>query len=114
MTLSFVHVPSSKGFVRLKKNARKTKWVPDMLTPLGGPGNEQESLLDLLVYIGQNDDFKAIWEEAVRSNGLVLPSLDGVATRAIQSTCNMNKSQMRQLCGCLKAELGSSVFCLEF
>jgi hypothetical protein len=67
MTLSFVHVPSSKGFVHLKKNVRKTKWVPDMLTALGWPGNEQESLFNLLVYIGQNDDFKAMWEEAVRS-----------------------------------------------
>jgi hypothetical protein len=70
MTLSFIHVPSSKGFVRLKKNARKTKWVPDMQTALGGPGNKQESLFDLLVYIGQNDDYKATWEEAVWSNGL--------------------------------------------
>ncbi len=113
-TSSFVHVPSSKGFVRMQNNARKTKWLPDMLTALGGPGNNQESLLDLLMYIGQEDDYKATWEEAVKSNGLVLPTLDGVATRAIQSTCNMNKSQMRQLRGCLKAELGSTVFSSEF
>jgi hypothetical protein len=57
-----------------------------------GPGNEKESLLDLLVYIGQNENFKATWEEAVKTNGLVLLKLDGVATRAIQSTYNMNKS----------------------
>jgi hypothetical protein len=87
----------------MKKNARKTKWLPDMLTALGGAGNNQESLLDLLMYIGQEDDYKATWEEVVKSNGLVLPTLDALATRAIQSTCNMNKSQMRQLCGCLKA-----------
>jgi hypothetical protein len=36
LTSSFVHVPSSKGFVRMKKNARKMKWFPDMLTALGG------------------------------------------------------------------------------
>jgi hypothetical protein len=36
MTSSFVHVPSSKGFVRMKENARKTKWIPDMLTALSG------------------------------------------------------------------------------
>jgi hypothetical protein len=114
MTSSFVHVPSSKGFVRMKENARKTKWIPDMLTALGGPGNEKESLLDLLVYIGQNEEYKGTWEEAVTSNGLVLPKLDGVATRAIQSTCNMNKSQMRQLRGCLRAELGSPVFSSEY
>jgi hypothetical protein len=114
MTSSFVHVPSSKGYVRMKENARKTKWIPDMLTALGGPGNEKESLLDLLTCIGQNEEYNATWEEAVRSNGLVLPSLDGVATRAIQSMCNINKSQMRQLRGCLKSELGSTVFASEF
>ena len=116
LTSSFVHVPSSKGFVRMKKNARKMKWFPDMLTALGGAGNNQESLLDLLMYIGQEDDNdKATWEEAVKSNGLALPTLDGVATRAIQSTCNMNKLQMRQLRGCLKAtKLGSAVFSSEY
>jgi hypothetical protein len=114
MTSSFVHVPSSKGFVRMKENARKTKWIPDMLTALGGPGNEKESLLDLVVYIGQNEEYKGTREEAVTSNGLVLLKLDGVVTRPIQSTCNMNKSQMRQLRGCLRAELGSLVFSSEY
>jgi hypothetical protein len=113
-TSSFVHVPSSKGFVRMKENARKTKWLPDVLTALGGPGKEHESLLDLLTYIGQNDDYKATWEAAVRMNGLVLPTLDGVATKAVQSMCNMNKSQMKQLRSCLKAELGSSIFSTEY
>jgi hypothetical protein len=81
-----------------------------MLMALGGLGNEHENLLDLLMYIGQNQDYSAMWEEAVRSNGLVLPTLDGVATRAIQSMCNMNKSQMKQLRSCLKLELDSLVF----
>jgi hypothetical protein len=52
-----------------------------MLTALGGAGNNQESLLDLLMYIGQEDDYKATWEEAVKSNGLVLPTLDGTSSR---------------------------------
>jgi hypothetical protein len=85
-----------------------------MLMALGGPGNEHESLLDLLTYIRQDKDYKAMWEEAVRSNGLVVPALDGVATRAIQSMCNMNKSQMKQLRSCLKLELGASVFSTEY
>jgi hypothetical protein len=98
----------------MKKNANKTRWIPDVLTALGGPGNEHESLLDLLTYIGKNEDYKATWEEAVRSNGLVLPRLDSVAFRAIQSMCNMNKSQMKQLRSCLKTELGLSVFSTEY
>jgi hypothetical protein len=99
----------------MKENARKTKWLSDVLTALGGPGNQHASLLDLLTYIGHNDNYKAISEEAVRSNGLVLPALDGVATKAVQSMCNMNKkSQMRQLRSCLKAELGSSVVSTKY
>jgi hypothetical protein len=90
----------------MKKNAKKTKWFPDMLMALGGPGNEHESLLDLLTYIRQNKDYRAMWEEAVRSNGLVVPTLDGIATRAVQSMCNMNKSQMKQLRSCLKVGTG--------
>jgi hypothetical protein len=72
----------------MKKNAQKTKWLPDMLTALGGPGNEHDCLLVL------------------RSNGLILPTLDGVATKAIQSMCNMNKSQMKQLQSSPRAENG--------
>jgi hypothetical protein len=109
-TSSFFHVPSSKGFVRMKDYARKMKWLPDVLTALGGPGNEHESLLDLLTYIGQNNKYKATWEAAARMNRLVLPTLDGFATKAVQSMCNMNKSQMKQLRSCLKAELVSTVF----
>jgi hypothetical protein len=55
-----------------------------------------------------------MWEEAVKSNGLILPTLDGVTTKAVQCMCNMNKSQMTQLRSCLKAELGSSVFSTEY
>jgi hypothetical protein len=97
MTSSFVHVPSSKGIVRMKKNAGRTKWFPDLLTALGGPGNEHDSLLDLLSYIGQNETYKETWQEAVRLNGLIVPALDGVATKAVQSMCNLNQSQMKQL-----------------
>ena len=60
-TFSFVLVPLSKGFVRIKENARETKWLPNVLTALGGPGNEHESLLYLLTYIRQNDDYRATW-----------------------------------------------------
>jgi hypothetical protein len=61
-----------------------------VLTALSGPSNEHESLLRLPTYIsGQNDNYKV----TVRSNGLVLPTLDGVATKAV----NMNKPQVRQL-----------------
>ncbi len=52
--------------------------------------------------------------EAVRSNGLILPTFDGVTTFAIQSLCNMNKTQMKCLRRCLISELGVPIFCTEF
>jgi hypothetical protein len=60
-----------------------------VLTVLDGSGNEHESLLDLLTYLGENEEYKVTWEEAMRSttNGLVLPTLDGAVV-----LCNMNKS----------------------
>jgi hypothetical protein len=36
-TSLFVHVPSSKGFVQMKENSWKTKWLPDVLMALDGP-----------------------------------------------------------------------------
>jgi hypothetical protein len=112
-TSAFVRVPSSKGFVRMKKNANETKWLHDVLTALGGPDNFYESLLDLLTYVAQNEECKATWEEAARANGLIVPVLDAVSTKAVQSLCDMNKSQMKQLRSCLKTELGLSMFCTE-
>jgi hypothetical protein len=61
-TSAFVRVPSSKGFVRMKKNANETKWLHDVLTALGGPDNFHESLLDLLTCVAQNEEHKATWE----------------------------------------------------
>jgi hypothetical protein len=40
--------------------------------------------------------------------------LDGVATKAVQLTCNMNKYQMKELRSCLKVDLGSMVFSIEY
>jgi hypothetical protein len=68
----------------MQENFRKMKWLPAVLTALGKPGNKYESLLDLLTYIGQNDEYKAMWEAAARTSGFILPSLDGVATKAVQ------------------------------
>jgi hypothetical protein len=60
------------------------------------------------------EDYKKTWEEAVMVSGLVLPAVHGVTTKAIKSMCNMKKLQMTQLCTCLKAELGLSLFSTEY
>jgi hypothetical protein len=75
----------------------KTTWLLDVLTALGRPGNQYESLLDLLTYIRQDDNSKAAWEAAARIDGLVLLTLHGVATKAMQLMYNMNKSQRQRV-----------------
>jgi hypothetical protein len=76
----------------MKKNAKKMRWISDMLKALGGPSsNEHEILLDLLT---QTEDYKGMWEEAMRSNVLVLPTLDGVASVPPHSTA---RSPMKSL-----------------
>jgi hypothetical protein len=56
-------------------------WLLDVLTARWTKEIKAEtSLLDLLVYMGQNRGLQTTWEEAVESSGLVLPA-DGVATR---------------------------------
>jgi hypothetical protein len=80
-TSSFIHIPWSKGYIQMKENAWKVKWLPDVLMALGGPGNDHESLLDVLTYIGQNEEYEATWGRScpIQRNcsfqsGMVLPS----------------------------------------
>jgi hypothetical protein len=46
---SFVFIPSSEDYSFMKK----TKWLSSVLSELGGPGRENESLLNLLIHIGR-------------------------------------------------------------
>jgi hypothetical protein len=111
---SLVFIPSSKDFGRMKVNENNSKWFAHVLTALGGLGNENATLVDLLTHIGRKEDYGDAWKEAVALNGhTFIPRLDAVATFAVQSSCNMNQTQMKQLRRCLRAELGSTVFSTE-
>ena len=111
---SFVLIPSSKDVWRLHENKRWSKWIVKMLEAMGGPGHEEENLLNLLLYVGRFDTYQNVWEAAVEMNGVPMPKLDGVTTFAVQSMCNLNKTQMRMLLRCLRAEIGSPLFSTEF
>jgi hypothetical protein len=94
---SFVFIPSSKDFRRLKVNENLTKWFAHVLTALGGLGTEKEMLEDLLMYIGHKEEYRDAWKEALRLNGhSLVPRLGATATFAVQSACNMNQMQMRE------------------
>jgi hypothetical protein len=73
---SFVFIPSSKDCRYMKK----TKWLSSVLAALGGPGCENESLLNLLIHIGRTESYQDVWEEAVKVTGLLLPKFDGLTT----------------------------------
>jgi hypothetical protein len=111
---SFVFVPTSKDFGRLRVNENNSKWFAHVLAALGGLGNQKESLVDLLTHIGQKDEYSDAWKEAVSLNGhSLVPRLDATATFAVQSACNMNQTQIKSLRRCLRAETGSSIFSTE-
>jgi hypothetical protein len=111
---SFVFIPSSKDFGRLKENENKSEWFGHVLTALGGSGKENATLVDLLTHIGRKDDYGDAWKEAVELNGhSLVPRLDATASFAVQSACNINQTQMKQLRHCLCAEIGSTVFSTE-
>jgi hypothetical protein len=111
---SFVFIPSSNDFGRLRVNENSSKWFGHVLTALGGLGNENATLVDLLTHIGRKEDYGDAWKEAVQLNGhSLVPRLDATASFAVQSSCNMNQTQMKELRRCLRAEIGSAVFSTE-
>jgi hypothetical protein len=113
--MNLVAVPRSTSYELLRRYARETKWVENLLFALGGlERKEGESLLDFLSHMSRNEDFRDLWEEAVRLNGYPMPKIDGVSTRAIQQMANINQDQMRQLRSCLRMELGSSLFATQY
>jgi hypothetical protein len=109
-----VFIPFSKYFRQLKVNKNLTKWFSNVLTALGGLGCKNETLVDLLTHIGQNEEYGDAWKEAVRLNGhSLVPPLDATAAFAVQLACNMNQTQMKSLRQCLCAETGSLIFSTE-
>jgi hypothetical protein len=92
----------------------KTKWLTNVLLALGGPGNEHDSLVNLLTYIGREESYREAWEAAVKASGLLLPDFNGLTTYAIQSWCNLSLNQMSLLRRCLRAQLGSALFSTEY
>jgi hypothetical protein len=83
---SFVFIPFSKDFCRLKVNKNLMKWFGNVLTALGGLGSKNEMLVDLLTHIGQKEEYGDAWKEAVRLNGhSLVPRLDSTAMFAVQS-----------------------------
>jgi hypothetical protein len=111
---SFVFIPSSNDFGRLRVNKNSSKWFGHLLTALGGLGNGNATFVDLLTQIGCKKEYGDAWKEAVLLNGhSLVPRLDATALFAFQLTCNMNQTQMKQLRRCLRAETRSTVFSTE-
>ena len=54
--LLFAWIPVSKDYRRtLQENMKRTNWLSSVLRALGGPGNENESLLNLFTYVGRTE-----------------------------------------------------------
>jgi hypothetical protein len=76
----FVFIPSPHDFGRLRVNENSSKWFGHVLTALGGLGNENATLVNLLTHIGRKEDYSDAWKEAVQLNGhSLVPRLDATA-----------------------------------
>ena len=111
----FVQIPKAKDHKQLVRQNKRKNWMSNFLFALGGcctdEQDEDETLLDLLCFSAKSN--RDIWEKAVGLNGFVLPEIDPVDTRAVQSMCNMNQNQMKMMRSCLRILVGSSLFATE-
>jgi hypothetical protein len=64
-------IPSLKPFGRLRVNKNKLNWFGHELTALGGLGNENATLVDLLTRIGCKEAYGDVWKEAVQPMAIV-------------------------------------------
>ena len=81
---TFVLVPQSHGYHRLRKNELQHQWFHTLMTALGGIGNEAASARDLFVHVSRLEQFQDEIVEAVKQSGIrTFPSFDPVATFAV-------------------------------
>ena len=110
-----VNPPSSR--VSYRECTSDSKWINNLLFALSGGGSEEEeqhTLLNfLLTCVSLSEEFKDTYDDAIKYNGYKLPKIDGVATKAIQSLCNINRKQMSTLSSCLKMKIGECIFSSE-
>lgn len=86
---TFVLVPQSHGYHRLRKNELQHQWFHTLMTALGGKGNEVASARDLFVHVSRLEQYQDEMVEAVKQSGIrTFPSFDPIATFAMQSAAN--------------------------
>ena len=108
---TFMMIPQSVGYERLKINESKHQWFSRLMTALGGEGREAASARDLFVHVSTQEAFRDELLVGVRQAGISnFPQFDAIATFAMQSAANLNESQLTILRQCCKAECGEYLF----
>lgn len=87
--------------------------MSDLLFVIGGKDDLSSIIVDFLSLFARSEEYRKGWDEVVLLNRMPKPRIDELGTKAIQSICNINQTQMRTLQSCLKTELGSSNFATE-
>ena len=112
---SFVLIPQSHGYNRLRVNETKHKWFGTLMSALGGEGNEASSARDLFIHVSRQEQFREKIIEGVKQSGIrTFPHFDPISTFAMQSAANLNESQLAMLRRCCKAECGDYLFSSPF
>ena len=111
MDTALVTIPLSKDLERIKRNDRVHHWFPDLVDAISGGDEDDrvETVTMLLVFIGEMDQYRESFLSAVEELGLsYIPKIGPSTTFAIQSSSNLNFTQMRELSKHLRTVLGSS------
>ena len=107
-----VLIPRPTSFKNMLRNEREVGWFSELLTAIGGNGNEaaESRTIQFVCHILARK-YKEVFIEAVKQTGTqLIEPLDPIATFAIQSVCNLPGSKMKLLKRFLEAEIGARLF----
>ena len=113
---NLVSIPKATDVDKIRQTAKDYKWIHNLLVALGGSDDKNDiqcTLYNLLTYLARST-YSQTWDMVVSENGYPIPKIDAYGTKAIQSMCNMNGSQMRTLRSCLRIEAGSPILSSEY
>ena len=95
---NLVPIPRASSLGQIRPKEKYSKWISNFLYEIciGHHHNDPtRPLLEFLLYFFLYDTYQETWQEDVALNGGTnIPKIDEVATKAIQSVCNINCNQI--------------------
>ena len=103
---NMVPIPRGASLGKIRRRGKDSKWNRNFLYALCGGHHHNDPtrpLLEFLSYFALSETYQDIWQYSVALNGVTpIPKIDKVATKEIQSICNINGNYMKILRSCLQ------------